>query len=435
MRLVLVAAWLAMAGVLGCGSLLGFDSYENCAGVSCDVAGDAAVKDVTAPDIEAEAEATAGPDAPAMMDVVDVSAPEAAIECQTSSQCPTATPACSTGIAQSGSGHCTAITSLVAGSADTQCVILADSTLWCWGQNQAGELGRGAIGGAYTTPAPVTVLPPGSVVAQAGTGFDFTCALTSNDNKVYCWGSGDAGSGVGTASPVNLPTDALELSVGESSACARVVGNEVYCWGADAYSDIGCGPDDAGANTVSLLAPQLLAPGSLDIGHLAVGLQASCAAESNSMNVYCFGTGQWGSLGGPSLTPTSCGSSALMGFATNAIGHIVSSDYVTCATDINNNVYCWGMNYTFYGAGVIDPDNSAQEFDTPYLLPAAEQGGVAMGWLHGCVLAGTNVSCWGASTHGETGVYTSTSAPAEPVRALSGLGGPVTQIVAQRQFT
>ncbi len=340
MRVVLLAAALASAGTAGCGCLAGLQNYEDCAETACTPVEDAAVADVTsATDSAVEGGRDASQDSASFVDVPEAAdvidaAPDASLECQTSSQCPTAAPACSQGVDFTGPGHCTAVASLVAGSADSQCVILADGTLWCWGANQAGELGRGAIGSMYSEPAPVSVLPPGSTVTQAGTGFDFACALTSNDHKVYCWGNGTAGSGVGTAAAVQLPTDALELSVGESSACARIVGNDVYCWGQNSYADIGCGPDDAGATTVSLLAPQLLMPASLDIGHVAVGLQASCGATSNSGDVYCYGTGQWGSLGGPSLTPTSCGSSALMDFATNAIGHLVSSDYATCASKV-----------------------------------------------------------------------------------------------------
>jgi alpha-tubulin suppressor-like RCC1 family protein len=441
MRVVLLAAALASAGTAGCGCLAGLQNYEDCAETACTPVEDAAVADVTsATDSAVEGGRDASQDSASFVDVPEAAdvidaAPDASLECQTSSQCPTAAPACSQGVDFTGPGHCTAVASLVAGSADSQCVILADGTLWCWGANQAGELGRGAIGSMYSEPAPVSVLPPGSTVTQAGTGFDFACALTSNDHKVYCWGNGTAGSGVGTAAAVQLPTDALELSVGESSACARIVGNDVYCWGQNSYADIGCGPDDAGATTVSLLAPQLLMPASLDIGHVAVGLQASCGATSNSGDVYCYGTGQWGSLGGPSLTPTSCGSSALMDFATNAIGHLVSSDYATCATDINNNIYCWGMNYVFTNAGLIDPDNGAQEFDTPYLLPLPPGGGgsISMGWEHGCLISnGGGVTCWGASTHGETGIYSSS---AVPQRQVSGIGGSVAQMVAQRQFT
>ncbi len=430
MRGAVLASCAACATMAACGSLTGLGNYEDCAGAACNVAAsvDASTMDVFTPEAEAgDGGRDALADTAAASDVVDSGAPEVSTACQTSVTCPTATPACS-------QGRCTGIATLVGGSADDQCVILLDGTLWCWGNNASGALGRGAVGGSYSQPAPVTVLPSGSTVAQAGTGFDYTCALTSNDHQVRCWGTGQAGSGNGSAVQVQLPADAVELSVGEANACARVIGNDVYCWGQDGYAQIGCGPNDAGPGAVSPLAPQLLIDSSKDIAHLAVGLQATCVVQSSSYNVYCFGSGQWGSLGGSSSTPLPCGQSMLTGFAANSIGSIVSSDYATCATDINNNIYCWGMNYAYFGAGVIDPNNSAQTFSTPYQLPLTfGPGAISIGWLHGCMLPGGNVYCWGASTHGETGIYSPSAAV--PIRQVSGIGGPVLQMQAQRQFT
>jgi alpha-tubulin suppressor-like RCC1 family protein len=355
-------------------------------------------------------------------------APDAAsLACTTSNTCPTAKPVCSQGL-------CTAISTLVPGTSNTQCIILTDGTLWCWGWNNAGQLGRGAVGGISGTPTPVSVLPPGSIVQQGATGNDYACALTTNDHAVYCWGTGLTGGGFGTAVKVALPTDAIELSGGSESACARITNNAVYCWGSNMNTDIGCGPDDAGQGPVSTVAPQLLLDSNLGIVHIASGLLATCGTDGS--NVYCLGNGQWGSLGGGSIMGN-CSSDELGPFENN-LAYIVSSDFATCIQTIDGVPYCWGMNYVWYDVGLLDPDNAAQEFDTPYMMPSPEPvpGGTAhisMGWLHGCALTLTGaVSCWGGSTHGETGIYQSSGGV--PTRLITGVSD-VGEMVAQRQFT
>jgi alpha-tubulin suppressor-like RCC1 family protein len=395
----------AGCSLLACDAIFGIQKFPD---DETDAGGDAATTDVGA----------------------DAATPEAAKEasagasCVDAGSCPASSPACS-------QGRCTAISSLVPGTSNEQCVILADGTLWCWGYNGAGELGRGAVGGQYFTPAPVSVLPAGSVVAQAGTGVGFACALTANDHVVRCWGTAQAGGGFGPAVKVALPSDAVELSVSSIAACARVTGNAVYCWGDDTNSNIGCGAGDAGAIPVSPLAPQLLFDSSMNIVRVAAGLLATCGVPAGSGMVLCSGNGQWGTLGAGS-TSGNCSSALLSNVSTNGLGSIIAADFATCVSDDNGEKYCWGMNYVWYGVGLLDPTKDTQDFDTPYLMPLPQTAGLTIGWLHGCSLyqAG-DVYCWGGSTHGETGIYSSS---AVPLRKIAGLG-TVTQITAQRQFT
>jgi alpha-tubulin suppressor-like RCC1 family protein len=127
------------------------------------------------------------------------------------------------------------------------CAVTPMATLYCWGDNQAGELGSGAASGPQpvAVPVPALGLPP---VAAASCGDAYTCALTT-DGSVYCWGHqqwGELGIGlpdsgiepqtVTMPTQVALPGPASILAAGPIAACA-VVGGEAWCWGGTANGD------------------------------------------------------------------------------------------------------------------------------------------------------------------------------------------------------
>jgi hypothetical protein len=112
----------------------------------------------------------------------------------------------------------------VATSGTHGCALKRSGTLWCsdFGPDEITLRARAALG---------------SSVLQVGAGNNFRCALTET-GKVYCDGTNDSGQlGNGqldatTSSPVAGLEDAVEVSVGASSACARRRDGSVWCWGA-----------------------------------------------------------------------------------------------------------------------------------------------------------------------------------------------------------
>jgi alpha-tubulin suppressor-like RCC1 family protein len=81
------------------------------------------------------------------------------------------------------------------------CAVLMDGTLRCWGTNSSGQLGAGT---AQASLAPVAVAGLPNRVNAVSCGFTHTCALLA-DSTTYCWGSNDFGElGNGTAERLSL---------------------------------------------------------------------------------------------------------------------------------------------------------------------------------------------------------------------------------------
>ena len=138
------------------------------------------------------------------------------------------------------------------------CALLKDGTLWCWGLNTWGQIGDGTrlgsqclIGGAFTpacAASPVQVSALGNNLAQVAAAGYRTCARLK-DGSVWCWGSAeDYALGAPDAGTTGVPTQVHELSasasdlaIGERHSCAVLRDGTVWCWGSNAYGQIGDG--------------------------------------------------------------------------------------------------------------------------------------------------------------------------------------------------
>ncbi len=131
------------------------------------------------------------------------------------------------------------------------CGLRATGDAWCWGDNGSGQLGAGnGAPTASATPWPVT---GGFAFSTIATGSHTTCALTPA-GAAYCWGENDAGqlgaasteSCTGTpCSRVPLPVfgalQFVQLSVGDHHSCGLTVSGVVYCWGKNDRGQLGDG--------------------------------------------------------------------------------------------------------------------------------------------------------------------------------------------------
>ena len=101
----------------------------------------------------------------------------------------------------------------------------------CWGDNSVGQIGRGPIGGSYSTLGSVVGFSgsPAGGQGQIALGTDHACALTEYGGKVECWGGNGSGQlGDGTTTPSGSPVQVVGLPAGVGWDTVSA-GNEFTC--------------------------------------------------------------------------------------------------------------------------------------------------------------------------------------------------------------
>lgn len=212
------------------------------------------------------------------------------------------------------------------------CVLLADKTVRCWGENQLYQLGN-ETSKIETMPIQVEGIPS---VKEISSGANHTCAI-SESGFVYCWGDNKFGQlGIGTMSILkSKPMTALgikkvsKIQMGYNSSCASIELTGFTCWG--------WGIDGQLAETDrfnrSLPVPitlSTLTDSATALVSISLGRTKSCgllnSAKSNLM--YCWGTTV-------STDPVS-------GSAATSVS--LGSDH-GCTVTTTGTVQCWGWNH------------------------------------------------------------------------------------------
>jgi alpha-tubulin suppressor-like RCC1 family protein len=136
------------------------------------------------------------------------------------------------------------------------CAISRSGAVLCWGLSSFGALGNGSIegqpcGSFACRPAPGSVDGIADVRAIAA-GDDHVCAL-QGDGSVFCWGDneyGQLGQGtIATAEPWGSPSPArasLDASLrgvtsGSRHVCVRSADDRISCWGETGLGQLGDG--------------------------------------------------------------------------------------------------------------------------------------------------------------------------------------------------
>jgi alpha-tubulin suppressor-like RCC1 family protein/uncharacterized protein YjdB len=314
----------------------------------------------------------------------------------------------------------------IGSGSDRTCGLAAGGAAYCWGADTTGQDCSYLWCTPFAISSSVPVAIAGSLVMATvsnGVGYlrdlgapwmleRYSCGLTV-DGSAYCWSRW----GTPTAVPGGLVFKTV--SAASDHACALGADTAAWCWGGNAFGELGDG------TTVSRGAPVAVS-GDLAFQAISTGPDHTCGLTTSGA-VYCWGLNDAGQVGDGTtnsrLTPTQV--------APDLVFKTVSAGYrLTCGVTNSNVAYCWGSN----PSGELGTGSSAGPEQCLYsdlshacsTTPVAVAGGLAFadvsaGAGQSCgVTTGGDAYCWGSNSNGQLGNGTTYST--SPV-AVS--GGPM----------
>ena len=287
------------------------------------------------------------------------------------------------------------MTAIVVGAVHT-CGLVQDGSVFCWGNNQYGQVGDGTHA---DRDAPVPVA--GTVkFAEITAGGGHTCGISTN-GAAYCWGSngsGQLGDGTrtdrGTPVPVAGGLTFLALSAGGAHTCGIASDSTAYCWGYNGDGELGDSTN--GGSSV----PAAVAGGRKFVA-ISAGKTAHSCAVTAAGAAFCWGSNRFGQLG----TGDNTSSLAPVAVQGNIAFRTIRAGYShTCGLTADGTAYCWG--YNFYGQLGIGDSLLGQDQSLPTAVVGGMQwAALKTGAYFTCGLdQGTGAAyCWGYNGSGQLG--------------------------------
>lgn len=190
------------------------------------------------------------------------------------------------------------------------CAVRVEGSLWCWGTAAWGKLGLGE--GREQQNEPVQV-GEATTWRALSLGNAHGCALRTDDT-LWCWGMDEDGQ-LGRDQtpeeretpedadpdrpwvpnsnvPVQVGSDAdwRSVELGQHHTCAVRTDDSLWCWGSNAHGQVGIGVD-----TVRILAPTEVDNGA-GWRSVAAAIRHSCGVRVDG-TLWCWGFGEEGQLG------------------------------------------------------------------------------------------------------------------------------------------
>jgi alpha-tubulin suppressor-like RCC1 family protein len=294
-------------------------------------------------------------------------------------------------------------------NANRSCALLADGFVQCWG---AAYLGNGS---GTDSPGPVRVSRVSNAIAVAVgrgdpaiTGAGTSCVVIA-DGSVWCWGDGSNGElGNGTTNTILYPvkvndiTNATAAAAGENYACALLANGSVKCWGKNDVGQLGLGPGD----TTSYSIPEPV-KGIDNAISISAHYQHTCAALATG-GIKCWGADGNGQLGNDSVTGYSTTPVAVNGITDAAAVSVGNSR--SCALLKDGSLWCWGGgSSTPTSVSGMPPSglNALQWMSGDSLIATISGSGTAFGVYPGAttVTATVNGTAAPANTDLFVGIY------------------------------
>jgi alpha-tubulin suppressor-like RCC1 family protein len=317
---------------------------------------------------------------------------------------------------------------------DHTCGITTDYRAYCWGDNNAGQLGNGSQTPEYCMDSDTCVTEPVAAVGglrfrAVSAGGMHTCGITTED-RAYCWGwnaGGQLGVGTSTGPETCWANNDIEfpcsdqpaavrgglrfrtLSAGWIHTCGLTTAGLAYCWGDNYFGELGDG------TTTTRVTPKAVAGGHR-FRQVSVGWTHTCGITADDW-AYCWGNNYHGQLGdgiqvARRLRPTRVAGG-------REFRQLDAGGYHTCAINLLDKVFCWGRgDYGQLGIG----RSLLKSYWPRRVAGALGVDRVTAGEYHTCGETIANRAyCWGRNADGQLGdgTWTQRLSPVPVTGALS----------------
>jgi alpha-tubulin suppressor-like RCC1 family protein len=181
---------------------------------------------------------------------------------------------------------------IAAGVAHT-CALAGDQSVWCWGYNGEGDLG---VNDTNDRMNPTQVTANGQPkLDRVFAGTHTSCGLVITTGELWCWGDneqGQLGDMTTTIRPVptHIPGAWLEIGLGGAFTCGIHADHTLWCTGANDYGQLGQGM--VGAESTKFLQ----VGAANDWVHIGAGEDHVCAIKTDA-SLWCWGRNDDGELG------------------------------------------------------------------------------------------------------------------------------------------
>ncbi|MEX1362660.1 MAG: DUF4215 domain-containing protein [Nannocystaceae bacterium] len=281
------------------------------------------------------------------------------------------------------------------------CAVRTGGEVWCWGENLDDQMGPASIPNVdEDTPLQITGLP---VITQMDAGDDHNCAIDIA-GAVWCWGDNDNRQlGRGGTSTTDDPNPAVvplgpgivatDLGLGENHSCAVLASGAVACWGDDDSGQLGDGASGTDSGTATIV------PGLVDVVEVEGGRDTTCAIDGPG-GVWCWGNNNVGQVGNGATVDIATPQAVPLPAPAEAIS--LGSNF-SCALLTTDQVWCWGEgnDYQLGYGDLIHQSSPVEVLD----LPAADLVDIEAGDRGVCVSTSTGERwCWGYSEEGQLGM-------------------------------
>ncbi len=275
------------------------------------------------------------------------------------------------------------------------CARTSDGSVYCWGRNDFGQLGRPHSEQRLPTPTRVEGIPP---VDHVELGSSIGCAIGSSDGALYCWGWWRSGLGIPQdfASPSFAPQSVTTFRAPVKALAIGSYGaSTVYPWGYAELSD----------TIVALLDENVAAT----LGKNVLRGAYSVAGPSERSGIERVGTFSYATSDGLAHRWLPTDTAIYIPAFVPVIELKVSADK-EAETALQGGVvtttgrlFRWGPNPA--GALGVDPNELSR---TPYPVEVEQVRGrvVSFATTVGstcALLVDGKVQCWGANVYGELG--------------------------------